>query len=203
MLCSITILLHRDPGKLALWLHTIYTYILNFFVLALMPARKQLVFLLCVGLCATNCTAQCVRDIVLSRLVILFLWATVRFLYFVSHLRAAEGSFSFRTCSPFSLNLALTGQTLLFSFYRPLFAYLFLKIPRFLSSSLIFSYYSWFADVHQNINSKLYSMLSTALPFPPHINPSSYLHLFHPRSFTPGRITVRLRGGGGTRWLPT
>lgn len=122
-------------------------------------------------------------------------------------LRLSEGSFSFCTCSLLSHRLALKDQTLLlfhYHFDRSLTtSYCFVR-PLFLSPSLIPTSSSQLAYLHCNINSKLYSMLSTCpsvspISIPPFLSTSASF----PRSLTPGRTTVRLRGGGGIRWLPT
>lgn len=96
-------------------------------------------------------------------------------------------------CLAFSLSfLQIIDYTILF--VRPLCFSPFL-IP---TSS------SWLTYLHCSINSKLYSTLSTCpfvfpISIPPILSTSASL----PHFLTPGRTTVRLKGGGGTRWLPT
>lgn len=120
--------------------------------------------------------------------------------FFLPPLRTSEGSFSFCTCSLLSHQRALKDQTLLLSlyhFYRSLTTcYYFVRLL-FLSPSLIPTSPSRLA---YSINSKLSSMLSTCPPvspisIPPILSTSASLPCF----LTPGRTTVRLRGGGGTR----
>lgn len=156
--------------------------------------------------CYVSLTLRCVwiRDLTL---VIPSSWATLLFLFFLPPLRLSEGSFSFCTCSLLSHRLALKDQTFLlfhYHFDRSLTTrYCFVR-PLFLSPSLIPTSSSRLAYLHCNINSKLYSMLSTCpsvspISIPPILSTSASL----PRSLTTGRTTVRLRGGGGTRWRPT
>lgn len=118
-------------------------------------------------------------------------------------LRISEGSFSFCTRSLLSQRLAWKDQTLLLPHYYFLkiidYILLFCTSIIFLSPSLILTSSSRLTHLHCNINSKLYSMLSTCLSVPPILSTSASL----PRFLTAGRITVRLRGGDGTRWLPT
>lgn len=74
----------------------------------------------------------------------------------------------------------------------------------FISPSLITTSSYQLAYLHCNINSKLYSMLSTCLSVSPiSIPPIFSTSVSLPWFLTSGRITVRLRGEGGTRWPPT
>lgn len=114
-------------------------------------------------------------------------------------LRISEGSFSFCTRCLLSQRLAWKDQTLLLPHYYFLkiidYILLFCTSIIFLSPSLILTSSSRLTHLHCNINSKLYSMLSTCLSVPPILSTSASL----PRFLTAGRITVRLRGGDGTR----
>lgn len=137
-----------------------------------------------------------------STLVIPSALAFVLSLFSLPPLRTSEGSFSFCTCSLLSHQLALKDQTLsLFHYHldRSLTTLCFVR-PLLLPPFLIPTSSSRLAYLHCNIDSKLYSMLSTCpsvfpMPIPPVLSTSTSVLRF----LTPGRITVRLRGGGGTR----
>lgn len=157
--------------------------------------------------CVTNCYAVCDSDTSFT-FIIPSSWATVLSVSFVSPpLRTSEGSFSFCTCSLLPQRLALKDQTLLLShyhFYRPLTTRYCFGHPLFLSPFLIPTSSSQLTYLHCSSNSKLYSMLSTCPSVTPiSIPPILSTYTFLPRFLTPGRITVRLRGGGETRWPPT
>lgn len=68
--------------------------------------------------------------------------------------------------------------------------------------SIITASPSLLAYLHCDINSKLYSMLSTCL-FPPISIPRRSISASRPRLLSSERTTARSRGAGETRWRPT
>lgn len=147
--------------------------------------------------CVTNCYVVCVTRGFLPFDNPYPLNSCPPCLFSLPPLRTSGGSFSFCTCSLFSTTTTLSFH---YYFYRLLTTHHCCMCPLFISPSLIPTSSYQLAYLHCNINSKLYSMLSTCLSvspisIPPIFSTSASL----PRFLTPGRITVRLRGEGGTR----
>lgn len=69
--------------------------------------------------------------------------------------------------------------------------------------SVIATSSSLLAYLHCNINSKLYSMLSTCLFPPPSLSYLGSISASRPRLLPSERTTARSRGAGETRWRPT
>lgn len=167
---SNTILSCWYPSKLAFRQHKITGIFRHFMHLFRYLTRQLVVSQPTTMLCVTNCYAVCDSGISFT-LIIPSPWATVLCLFSLSPppLRTSEGAFSSYFCSLFSQQLVLNNQTLSshYHFYRSLTTRYCFLCPLFLSPSLIPTSSSQLAYLHCNINSKLYSMLSTCLSVSP------------------------------------
>lgn len=158
-------------------------------------------------LCVTNCYTVQVKDFFHSNNP--FLFSNYPFCLFCPPLPSQVNwrVFLFRHLLSFITQTGLERPNS-FAFSRSFFKFLFRSLTSHyclirslhVSPSCTPTSSSWLASLHCNINSKLYS-LSTRPSVSPISIPPLHLCLIH--FLTPGRTTVRLKGGGVIRWLLT
>lgn len=201
---SITILSCWYPSKLPFQQHQNTGIFYRFMRLFWCLSRQLVVSQTTTMLCVTNCYAVC--DLGISFTVIIpSPWATVLSVSFVSPSSGHLKGLSLPTLALFfhedwSWTTRLSLLTLIFTNH---WLHDIVFCVHNFSPSPIPTSSSRLAYLHWNINSELYSMLSTCLSVSPISIPPVLSTFASLPLFTAERTTVRLRGGGGTRWLPT